>query len=145
MANPLPHAETRALLKSLLGAEITVGASDVPVYWPGAELEDDEERIIATFQRSALGRGDGAEILLDVYVTGDQPAVVEDRIAEIVVALCDHLHRKTWPGPVTTNRMARTMAREVGPPPQDLQGWLRRQVVVTARLDEEVYGIDGYS
>ena len=148
MGNPLPHAETRALIKSTLGADFTAGDADVPVYWPGAATDDgdaDEEWIVATIARSALGRGDGAEVLLDVYVMNDQPAVAEDRIAEIVTALLDHLHRRQWAGSVNVNRMARTTAKEIGPPPNDIQGAIRRQVVVEFMLDEEVVGIDGYS
>lgn len=148
MSNPLPHAETRTLIKSTLGADFTVGAADVPIYWPGAATDDgdaDDEWIVATIARSALGRGDGAEVLLDVYVLNDQPAIAEDRVAEIVTALLDHLHRKSWPGSTNTNRIARTKAREVGPPPNDIQGAIRRQVVVEFMLDEEAVRIDGYS
>lgn len=148
MGNPLTHAENRALIKSTLGADFAVGAADVPIYWPGAATDDgdaDDEWIVATFARSALGRGDGAEVLLDIYVMSDQPAIAEDRIAEIVTAILDDLHRKTWPGTATTNRMARSTAKEFGPPPNDIQGAIRRQVVVMFMLDEEVSMIDGYS
>lgn len=135
---PLGHAENRKIMRGLLGSSF----QDVPVYLPGADLEDgDVERIIGTFSRDGLGHGAGAEMVYDVYVLVVNPAVAEDRAAEIVSLLLGHLHKKCFAAPDSEGRMVRVYARAMGVPPQDFEGWLRRQVVVTVKTDEEVFGL----
>lgn len=136
--------QARALLKSVLGSDFTVGNADVPIYYPGAIIDrSNPEYAVVAFTRDGIGRGEGSEMVIDVYVSSvdgnTNSGANENRCVEVAGAIHDAFYKRCirWDDEDGNKRIIRTKPKPVSAVFADIERAVRRQVVVKAITDEE--------